>query len=790
MYKESLAKQLSLNVCVPSWFDSVTYDNEYGQGNLFDFVSKHSSSTIIMAYNTKSYVSIAEDEIRMGALNGKNVAVGLETHEITESITEDISFANKPIEDLYRAFETLFLVYKIYGVYKGYEFVIHDYGYFKAYTDKFNLIIPPNNILDKLTTENKTDLISAINEINTEVEQLKTKYPEGGGGGNCSCPTGTIEKDVTIDLDTSVTPTVKFDIANMYTAHKIANETPTKEQILSAQGSFSLTFNKEEVYDLLETDILFENNDIIGANFVIGNERDMLFVYAICYTTGEITVNYSGVDIVVNVPETGMYQVWDFGQDLPTEILGSLTYTEVKEVNFVQSNWNQTDYTKPDYIKHKPFGEVEVSDTLIDGSYNCVYTDYGDGTGYWEQETIIPITSDVHLIESNTYEVTFNGTKYTCEASSYMGLSFVGNHVLIGGENNNIPFAIAEDMTGAIFGTAGFMFMLYPDPDPTISTTVPCDIKLVYNGAITKKIDAKYLYQPDWNENDKSKSSYIVNKPFGTWTSGITAVDTSVTMMTESENVYIAFGFPVEKNGFIDGGKYNVTFNGNTYENCTCFFDASVNAYAIIEPNENVMIADSHPDLSGMSYIIAFSETPLDGVACDLKAVLAEDCVKKIDSKYLPDGIGSGGTGLPESTTSDSGKVLTVGDDGSAMWSTPASGLPDVTTSDNNKVLKVVNGIWTTAEETTELPDVTTSDNGKILSVTENGSIAWKEYVKLPAITTDTDEGKMLTINNNTIVYTEFPLPLPTVENEGQFLRVVGGVATWTTVENAEEVSF
>ena len=179
MYNESLAKQLSLNVCIASWFDGVTYDNEYGQGNLFDFVSKHSSSTVIMAYNTTSYVSLAEDEIRMGALNGKNVAVGLETHAVTDSITDDITFANKPIEDLYRAFETLFLVYKLYGVYKGYEFVIHDYAYFKAYAESFNLTAVSNNILDKLTTTDKTDIISAINELNTGIDLLKKSVSNG-----------------------------------------------------------------------------------------------------------------------------------------------------------------------------------------------------------------------------------------------------------------------------------------------------------------------------------------------------------------------------------------------------------------------------------------------------------------------------------------------------------------------------------------------------------------------------------------------------------------------------------
>jgi hypothetical protein len=271
---------------------------------------------------------------------------------------------------------------------------------------------------------------------------------------------------------------------------------------------------------------------------------------------------------------------------------------------------------------------------------------------------------------------------------------------------------------------------------------------------------------------------------------GSIVANTSVPMQHDAENLYFGIIASLNVNMYIPGKKYHVTFNGTTYENCICSYAENLNC-------TKISISDGHDsyimiNINNMliSAISIYSTENLDGVSCSLSIALAEDCIKKIDSKYLPDDIGSGGSGLPESTTSDSGKVLTVGNDGSAIWSTPASGLPNVTTSDNNKVLKVVNGMWATAEETTELPDVTTSDNGKILSVTENGSIAWKEYVKLPAITTDTDEGKMLTINNNTIVYTEFPLPLPTTENEGQFLRVVGGVATWTTVENAEEVNF
>lgn len=48
--------------------------------------------------------------------------------------------------------------------------------------------------------------------------------------------------------------------------------------------------------------------------------------------------------------------------------------------------------------------------------------------------------------------------------------------------------------------------------------------------------------------------------------------------------------------------------------------------------------------------------------------------------------------------------------------------LPDVTSADNGKVLSVVSGEWNKADAPKELPTTTTSDNGKVLAVV-NG--AW-----------------------------------------------------------------
>src|SRR5699024_9980277 len=78
-YEECLRLGLSLAVCIPSWFDSKTYSNKFGEGNLYDFVSKNSSCTVLMAYNVNKYLSISADEIKMNKENRKRIAIGLET---------------------------------------------------------------------------------------------------------------------------------------------------------------------------------------------------------------------------------------------------------------------------------------------------------------------------------------------------------------------------------------------------------------------------------------------------------------------------------------------------------------------------------------------------------------------------------------------------------------------------------------------------------------------------------------------------------------------------------------
>lgn len=261
-YEGCIANQLSLNACVPTWFEQQMYNNEYGQGNLFDFVSKHSSSTVLMSYSTSYYVSMSEDEIRIGSENGKNVAVGLETHAVSDRVTEDMTFVNHPIEDLYRAFEELYLVYKMYSVSKGIEFVIHYYTSFKEYVEKFNLTTGSTDILDKLTTTDKTDLISAINELDKRVDSLgnlASKSIVEKADLSASVQESLDKADTALQSYTETDPTVpawaKASSKPTYTASEVG-AVPTSRTVNGKALSKNITLSASDVDALPDTTTL------------------------------------------------------------------------------------------------------------------------------------------------------------------------------------------------------------------------------------------------------------------------------------------------------------------------------------------------------------------------------------------------------------------------------------------------------------------------------------------------------------------------------------------------------
>lgn len=201
------------------------------------------------------------------------------------------------------------------------------------------------------------DIRSSINEINTEIEQLKTKYPEGGGG-NCSCPTGTIEKETKIEYTMTEVPSVSCDFLDGAKLYKLSDTTFSKEELLLSEWTVQVQGHVANI-TWSESDIIINTEDILMA----AKDEDGSII-VICYKSGEITVEID-TDLIatVNIPEVGLYVLNDpevIEYLLGMQIIAKATIIE--EVNFVQSNWNQNDQTKPDYIKNKP---KELSEEML-----------------------------------------------------------------------------------------------------------------------------------------------------------------------------------------------------------------------------------------------------------------------------------------------------------------------------------------------------------------------------------------------------------------------------------------
>ena len=260
------------------------------------------------------------------------------------------------------------------------------------------------------------------------------------------------------------------------TAHKISNSTPTKEQLLSAKWQLSSPTDNE-IYNpvLTKNNILLENNNIIAFQLY----TSINLGYLVCYNSGVITVSYNGAYISINIPETGIYQLWDFGYNLPNTMFGSMAYTKIEKVDFVQSDWNQSNSTRPDYIKNKPFYiDKTVGKELLPAEErtfrysidNYIFGDFGAS----QTQSFIPSEINPHIYvldhecgeyvlkENTVWRIRFNGYENAFDCCTFIvTTSDDENYIAIGNtaycldtiinncpENTEMPFFIRNTPTG------------------------------------------------------------------------------------------------------------------------------------------------------------------------------------------------------------------------------------------------------------------------------------------------------------------------------------------------------
>lgn len=359
-----------------------------------------------------------------------------------------------------------------------------------------------------------------------------------------------------------------------------------------------------------------------------------------------------------------------------------LSYT----ANEINEKLGKIDNTSWEDIKGKPFGEeISNAEVVPQGSYDCYYMD-----GMWGID-VVPM--HVELVgEGAVASVTLDGVGYESTFTQFMDSSYIcGNYGLVlGGEDNGQPFIVmvnvAENYANVI---------LFDTPPEDESELRAHSIGVSVTGTVVKKIDTKYLYQPDWNNNDESSFAAIKNKPFGRVSEGEVVFDKTVTSIATfgetTDTIVCAYAPGVSNYCLIKNGTYTVEFNNVQY-------DLTVNNHRLgdIESEEIPFELND----SSIYWKVPITEYENGNTSAHFKITflraIGSDGYETytgyipIDSNYLPlDDI------LPQVTSSDDGKGLvvqngewTVGEVGSE------SSLPEVTSSDNGKFLQVKNGAW------------------------------------------------------------------------------------------------
>ena len=282
--------------------------------------------------------------------------------------------------------------------------------------------------------------------------------------------------------------------------------------------------------------------------------------------------------------------------------------------NSVQPDWNQNDATQPDYVKNRPFYTGDTTETVLVEERTIAFE---DNHGIYISE----FPSTVEVTAGETYKVSWDGTIYECTCVNYNDLLVIGNLSIVGeGADSGEPFImVAVNGRGITVGTA----------DTASSHTISI------SGRTTQivKIDPKYLFQPDWNQNDETAPDYVKNRPFYTgYTEEKTLIKESTVMFKANGDRYR--GSLRSTFTPIVGETYKVSWDGTAYESVCLNAQGGIGI-----GNLSIVGVGSN---TGEPFLIEVGNQiyiyTLDTASSHVISISGRTTqVVKIDEKYLPD---------------------------------------------------------------------------------------------------------------------------------------------------------
>ena len=229
----------------------------------------------------------------------------------------------------------------------------------------------------------------------------------------------------------------------------------------------------------------------------------------------------------------------------------------------VQSDWNQNDDTKPDYVKNRPFYTVDHGGTVLLEETTATFQE--QDAGY-----VARIPVDFTLKIDTTYKVSWDGTVYSCVGYDFNGNDAIGNqYIVTGTSDTGEPFIVLVNRKD------GNLTIVTKD------TSASHTISITEIIASVIKIDKKYLpklpYMDKVNPTgtgafslnrkaDTTVGSYSFAEGTGTTASGI-ASHAEGEKTTASGSASHAEGLSTKASSMHQHvqGRYNINDSSDTY---------------------------------------------------------------------------------------------------------------------------------------------------------------------------------------------------------------------------------
>ena len=284
------------------------------------------------------------------------------------------------------------------------------------------------NLAD-LTTEDKSNLVAAINEVR-----------QTGGGG--------------VQPDWNQNDSTQPDYVKnrpFYTGDPVETVFVEESTVsFAADGSvyiarFPSTFEATvgETYKVSWDGTVYECAcaDFSGRT-TIGN----LSIAGAGSDTGEpflmVVHNGQGIDIVT--AETSASHTFSISGLVPEVV-------KIDKKYLVQPDWNQNDSTQPDYVKNRPFYAGDPVETVL-VEESTVSFSFSENEGVYMGE----LRSTFSATFGETYKVSWDGTVYECTCIDFSGMTAIGNLSIAGaGSDTGEPFLmVVKNGSRIAIGTA------------------------------------------------------------------------------------------------------------------------------------------------------------------------------------------------------------------------------------------------------------------------------------------------------------------------------------------------